>query len=231
MKTESPATVNEVLQRLETFADSAGREGMARFGIDTSRALGIKVTQLRPLARALGRDHALAAELWDTGVHEARILASMVDEPDAVTERQMEAWAADFNSWDLVDQCCGNLFDKTPMAWAKAVEWSERREPFVKRAAFSLMAYLAVHAKREPDERLESFLPIIEREANDERNFVKKAVNWALRQIGKRSPYLHPKAVACARRIAAIESPSARWIARDALKELEGEAVRARLFS
>jgi 3-methyladenine DNA glycosylase AlkD len=231
MKTASPATVNEVLQKLETFADSAGREGMARFGIDTSRALGIKVSQLRPLARALGRNHALAGELWDTGVHEARILASMVDEPKAVTERQMEAWAADFNSWDLVDQCCGNLFDKAPMAWAKAVEWSERREQFVKRAAFSLMAHLAVHAKEEPEQRIEAFLPIIERESTDERNFVKKAVNWALRQIGKRSPYLHPKAVACARRIAAIESPSARWIARDALKELESNAVRNRLFS
>jgi 3-methyladenine DNA glycosylase AlkD len=168
----SPAqvTVDEVVQRLHSLADPAGREGMARFGINTSTALGIKVTQLRPLARQLGRSHELAGQLWDTGVHEARILASMVEEPKAVTQKQMESWAAEFNSWDLVDQCCGNLFDKTPMAWDKAVEWSARKEEFVKRAGFALMATLAVHAKNQPDQRLEQFLPIIEREAADERN-------------------------------------------------------------
>jgi 3-methyladenine DNA glycosylase AlkD len=227
--TSAQVTVHEVMQQLETLTDAEGRAGMARFGINTSTALGIKVTQLRPLARKIGRDHSLATNLWSTGVHEARILASMVDDPKAVDEEQMEAWAADFNSWDLVDQCCGNLFDRTPFAWEKAVEWSERDAEFVKRAGFSLMAYLAVHAKREPDQKLERFLPIIEREATDDRNFVKKAVNWALRQIGKRSASLHPKAVACAESIARIESRSARWIARDALKELRSSAVRTRL--
>lgn len=229
MTTSAPVTVDEVMQTLETLADSEGRAGMARFGINTTNALGIRVTQLRPLARSLGRDHTLAAGLWSTGIHEARILASMVDEPRAVTKEQMETWAAEFDSWDLVDQCCGNLFDKTPLAWTTAVEWSERDEEFVKRAGFALMAYLAIHAKREPDERLERFLPIIEREATDDRNFVRKSVNWALRQIGKRSAYLHPRAVASAERIAEIDSRSARWIARDALKELNSEAVRRRL--
>ena len=227
--TSAQVTVHEIMQQLEMLADSNGRAGMARFGINTSTALGIKVTQLRPLAKRIGRDHSLAADLWSTGVHEARILASMVDDPKAVDEDQMEAWAADFNSWDLVDQCCGNLFDRSPIAWEKAVEWSGRDAEFVKRAGFSLMAYLAVHAKKEPDRRLEQFLPIIEREATDDRNFVKKAVNWALRQIGKRSAFLHPKAVACAERVARIDSRSARWIARDALKELQSPAIRSRL--
>jgi 3-methyladenine DNA glycosylase AlkD len=230
VKTSGQVTVDEVMQKLHSLADPAGRVGMARFGINTSTALGIKVTQLRPLARRIGKSHRLAGELWRTNVHEARILASMVEEPNAVTDRQMESWAAAFNSWDLVDQCCGNLFDKTPMAWDKAIEWSGRDEEFVKRAGFALMATLAVHARKEPDEWLERFLPIIEREATDERNFVKKAVNWALRQIGKRSTYLHARAVASAERIATIESRSARWIARDALRELNGVAIRSRLF-
>jgi 3-methyladenine DNA glycosylase AlkD len=229
MNSPAQVTVDEVVQRLHSLADPAGREGMARFGINTSTALGIKATQLRPLARQLGKSHELAGQLWDTGMHEARILASMVEEPTAVTERQMECWAAEFNSWDLVDQCCGNLFDKTPMAWDKAVEWSEREEEFVKRAGFALMATLAIHAKNQPDQRLEQFLPIIEREATDERNFVRKAVNWALRQVGNLSARLHPKAVACAKRINDIDSRSARWIARDALRELESERVRVRL--
>lgn len=229
MNAPARVTVDEVMQKLQTFADPVGREGMARFGINTSRALGIKVTQLRPVARSIGRSHELATELWATGIHEARILASMVEEPSAVTDQQMESWAAEFNSWDLVDQCCGNLFDKTSMAWDKAIEWSEREEEFVKRAGFSLMATLAIHAQKEPDDKLEQFLPIIEREATDERNFVKKAVNWALRQIGKRSAYLHPQAVACGERIAQMDSRSARWIARDALRELRSHQVQDKL--
>jgi 3-methyladenine DNA glycosylase AlkD len=194
---------------------------MARFGINTDRALGISVTNLRRLGRELGKDHALAIELWDSGIHEARILASIVDDPVHVTRAQMDAWAADFDSWDLVDQCCGNLFDKTPWAWDTALEWTEREEEFVKRAGFALMAWLAVHDKSATNSSFAPFFPAIERAAGDDRNFVKKAVNWALRQIGKRNPTLRRKAIASGRRIAKQESKSARWIARDALRELD----------
>src|SRR6266540_1719231 len=142
-----------VLDELRALGDPAGREGMARFGINAERALGIRIPALRAIARRVGRDHALAAELWASGIHEARILACFVDDPAEVTEEQMEAWAAEFDSWDLVDQCCANLFDRTPFAWAKAVAWSERAEEFVKRAGFSLMAVLAVHDKKAPGER------------------------------------------------------------------------------
>jgi 3-methyladenine DNA glycosylase AlkD len=213
-------TADEIIAELRALGSEHNRAGMARFGINTERALGISVTQLRQMAKRTGKDHELALELWDSGIHEARILASIVDEPHAVTAEQMEAWAADFNSWDVVDQVCGNLFDKTPYAWDKAAEWTERPEEFVKRAGFSLIAYMAVHLKKIDDREFERFFPIIEREASDDRNFVKKAVNWALRQIGKRSDYLRPQAIACAERIAAQEATSARWIARDALREL-----------
>ena len=197
---------------------------MARFGIKTDRALGISVTDLRRLGREIGKDHDLALELWASGIHEARILASIIDEPTQVTQAQMEAWAAGFDSWDLVDQCCGNLFDKTPWAWDKALEWSERDEEFVKRAGFALMAWLAVHDKSASNASFAPFFPAIERASGDDRNFVKKAVNWALRQIGKRNATLRRQAVAAARRIAKQEARSARWIARDALRELEGKA-------
>jgi len=202
---------------------------MARFGINAERALGIRIPALRAIARRVGRDHALAAELWASGIHEARILACFVDDPAEVTEEQMEAWAAEFDSWDLVDQCCANLFDRTPFTWAKAVAWSERDEEFVKRAGFSLMAVLAVHDKKAPDERFEALLPIIEREAGDRRNFVRKSVNWALREIGKRNPALNAQAVETARRILETGERSARWVASDALRELTSEPVQTRL--
>lgn len=202
---------------------------MARFGINVDNALGISVTQLRKLARQIQRDHDLAQQLWASGIHEARILASIVDLPSEVSEAQMEAWAAEFNSWDLVDQCCGNLFDKTPFAWDKATQWSRREEQFVKRAGFSLMAYLAVHDKKAPDARFERFLPIIEREASDDRNFVKKSVNWALRQIGKRNGRLNEAAIRRAERIKRIDSKAARWIASDALRELTKPSVQQRV--
>jgi 3-methyladenine DNA glycosylase AlkD len=202
---------------------------MARFGINVDNALGISVTQLRKLARQIQRGHDLAEQLWTTGIHEARILASIVDLPSEVSEAQMEAWAAEFNSWDLVDQCCGNLFDKTPFAWDKATQWSRREEQFVKRAGFSLMAYLAVHDKKAPDARFERFLPIIEREASDDRNFVKKSVNWALRQIGKRNARLNEAAIRRAERIKRIDSKAARWIASDALRELTKPSVQQRV--
>jgi 3-methyladenine DNA glycosylase AlkD len=202
---------------------------MGRFGIDTRNALGVTVTELRGLARRIGRDHDLAAALWQSEIHEARLLATMVDEPSSVTEGQMERWVSDITSWDLCDQLCGNLFDRTPYAFEKALGWSRRDEEFVKRAGFALMATSAVHRKDVSDARFEVFLPAISAQATDDRNYVKKAVSWALRQIGKRSPSLNRKAIATAREIERIDARAARWIARDVLRELESPAVRDRL--
>jgi 3-methyladenine DNA glycosylase AlkD len=220
---------SEVIRRLEGMADPRRAEGMARYGIRTDRALGVSMPGLRSLAREIGRDRRLAGKLWASGLHEARILASLVDEPGMVTGEQMEAWAAEFNSWDLCDQCCGNLFDRSPLAWEKALEWSAREEEFVKRAGFALMAWLAVHDKKAGDERFEEFLPAIIREAADDRNYVKKAVNWALRQIGKRNLSLNRRAVETAREVGKIDSRAARWTASDALRELTGEKILERL--
>ncbi len=219
----------DVMERLQGLANPRNVEGMARFGISSTNTLGISVTVLRGIARETGRDHDLALRLWDSGVHEARILAALVDDPRAATEEQAERWARDFDSWDICDGCCMDLFRRTEFAWKKAFEWSARPEEFVKRAAFALMATLAVHDKRAPNEQFLELLPVIEREAGDERNFVRKAVNWALRQIGKRNARLNLAAVETARRIQAAGTKSGRWIAADALRELTGPAVRTRL--
>jgi 3-methyladenine DNA glycosylase AlkD len=201
---------------------------MSRFGIDTRDALGVTVTELRGLARRIGRDHDLAAALWESEIHEARILATMVDDPARVTEAQMERWVSDLGSWDLCDQLCGNLFDRTPFVFDVALRWSRREEEFVKRAGFVLMASSAVHRKDVRDARFEDFLPAIRAQASDDRNYVKKAASWALRQIGKRSLRLHRKAIATARQIERIDSRAARWISRDVLRELESAAVQER---
>ena len=193
---------------------------MARFGIATDHALGIGIPALRSLAREIGRDHALAQELWATGLHEARILASMIDDPALVDARQMERWARDFDSWDLCDQTCGNLFRYTRLAYVKAVRWSRSEREFTKRAGFALMAALAISDKGAPDGKLKAFLPLIIAGATDERNFVRKAVNWALRQIGKRNPTLHRAALLTSERLVASESRSARWVGADARREL-----------
>lgn len=219
----------DVVRTLERMGDRSRLEGMARFGIDTSRAVGVTVTELRGVARELGRDHDLASALWATGVHEARILASLVDDPALVTEAQMESWVADLDSWDICDGVCGNLFDRTPFALDKAVEWSAREPEFEKRAGFALMAWAAVHRKDLPDAAFASLLPVIRAQATDDRNYVKKAISWALRSIGKRSVGLNVRAVATAERIGRLDARAARWIARDALRELRGEAVQARL--
>ena len=202
---------------------------MARFGIDTTRAVGVTVTELRRFARDLGRDHELAAALWASDVHEARLLASLVDEPAMVSVAQMEAWVADLDSWDVCDGVCGNLFDRTPFALDKAVEWSSREPEFQKRAAFALMASAAVHRKDLPDAAFASLLPVIRAQTTDERNYVRKAVSWALRQIGKRSSGLNRRAIHTAEQIERIDSRAARWVARDALRELRSDAVQARL--
>ncbi|MCL4535433.1 MAG: DNA alkylation repair protein [Bacteroidetes bacterium] len=218
-----------ILAQLKSLSDPLAVEGMARFGINPSGTYGVSIPNLRKIARQTGRDHVLAGRLWSSGVHEARILASFVDDPALVTEEQMERWASDFDSWDVCDQCCSNLFDKTGLAWRKAMEWSARHEEFVKRAGFVLMAALAVHDKKADDQVFLDFLPRIAAEAGDARNFVKKAVNWALRQIGKRNLRLNEAAVQAARDIQGIDARSARWIAADALRELTSPAVRDRL--
>ena len=226
----NPKSSTEVIARLRSLADPSQLEGMARFGIGVEHALGgIGVPVLRKLASEIGKDHRLAQELWNSGIHEARHLAAMIDEPARVTETQMERWVKQFDSWDVCDGCCLNLFDKTPFAFRKATEWSRRKEEFVKRAAFSLMAVLAVHDRRAGDERFLRCLPIVKRESTDQRNFVKKAVNWALRQIGKRNVNLNRAAIKIAEEIRTIDSSSARWIAADVLRELKSDAVQKRL--
>ncbi len=213
-------TCDEVIAALQQHADPRAAAGMTRFGIRSDQVLGIPIPVLRKMARELGKDRALALELWASGLHEARILASMIDDPRLVTEPQMEAWVADFDAWDVCDQVCGNLFDKTPYAYQKAVEWCHCEQEFVRRAGFVLMAELAVHDKQATDEAFLPFFPLIQQYATDERNFVKKAVNWALRQIGKRNARLRVAAIEWAEGIGAMDSRAARWIARDALREL-----------
>lgn len=222
-------TCNEILEGLRSMADPKGAEGAARYGIFAPEVWGISAPKLHSLAKEVGRNHDLAEGLWRTGVHDARILATLVDDPKQVTPGQMERWAADFNSWAVCDSACCSLFDKTPFAWGKAVEWIEREEEYVKRAGFVLMAALVVHDKKAPNERFEAFLSLIETHATDDRNFVKKAVNWALRQIGKRNRHLNKLAIQSGERLREIDSRAARWIAADALRELAGDKVQARL--
>lgn len=214
-----------ILARLETSSSDKDRLGMARFGISSAKArvLGARKPVLRAMAREIGRDHGLALALWATAVHEARILACLVADPRLADESLAEAWVAEIDNWDLCDQCCLNLFDRLPFAWAKAAEWAGREEEFTRRAGFALMAVLAVHDKKAPDARFLEFLPLVERHAEDSRNFVKKAASWALRSMGKRNAALREAAMETARRLMARDDKTARWIGRDALKELERE--------
>lgn len=218
-----------IVARLRKLANPENVKGMARFGISARNTLGVPIPALRELAKEIGVGHRLALGLWDTGIHEARLLAGFIDDPLLVTEAQTEKWAAEFDSWDICDQVCSNLFDRTPFAVKKASEWSKREEEFVKRASFVLMAAMAVHDKEADDKHFVSFLRIIERESTDDRNFVRKAVNWALRQIGKRNLQLNKAAIGSAKKIGKRESKAAKWIASDALKELTGEGVARRL--
>jgi 3-methyladenine DNA glycosylase AlkD len=222
-------TVENIVDEIRQSANPKALDGMTRFGIQTSKAFGVSIPELRKIARRTGTNHDLALQLWRTGIHEARILASMIDDPAKVTGDQMEKWAADFDSWDVVDGCCGNLFDKTKIALSKAQEWSGRREEYVKRAGFVLMAEMAVHDKKAPNSTFLEFLPLIEKEALDQRNFVKKAVNWPLRQIGKRNTALNQAALRACKRIQRLDSKSARWIASDALRELTSVQVQKKL--
>ena len=219
----------QVIDTLKSLADPDYLAGMTHFAIKTDHALGVSAPRMRKLAKEIGTDHKLALELWESGIHEARVVAALIDDPKQVTKSQMNAWVRQFDNWGVCDACCCVLFDKTPFAWDKAIEWSERKEEFVKRAGFVLMAALAVHDKKAPDKKFLPFFSIIKRHADDERNFVKKAVNWALRQIGKRNIALNKKAVAVAKEIRKMDSPAARWIAADALRELTSKKVQARL--
>ena len=219
----------QVTAKLRSLANPLNIEGMARFEINPRNTLGVSIPETRKLAKQAGKNHELAQELWKTGVHEARIMAALVDEPAKVTERQMDSWAKDFDSWDVCDEVCMNLFDKTPFAYEKAVEWSSRKEEFVKRAGFALMACLAIHDKTADDKQFLAFLSAIKRVATDDRNFVKKAVNWALRQIGKRNKRLNAAALKTAKEIQALDCKAAKWIAADAIKELESTTLKRKL--
>ena len=223
------ASVEDVLERLKKKARPDQLEGMARFGMTVEQRLGVSIPDLRKLAKELGQDHELALKLWKTGIAESKILAAMIDDPNKLTEEQLEDWVKDIDSWDVCDQVCMNLFEKTPLAWKKIIDWSSREEEFVKRTAFSLIACLAWHDKKASDEKLIELLPVIMRGATDERNFVKKAVNWALRNIGKRNLNLNEAAINTAREIQRLDSKAARWVASDALRELQSEAIQARL--
>jgi len=220
---------DDVLRQLKSLSNPEAVAGMARFGINAKNTYGVSIPDLRKMAKGIGKNHILAQKLWDSGIHEARILAGMIDLPERVTEKQMEHWVKDFDSWDVCDQVCSNLFDKTKFAYPKAIKWSKRNEEFIKRAGFVLMATLAVHDKEADNQKFIRFLPIIKREATDERNFVKKAVNWALRQIGKRNSALNKIAIQTAKEIQKIDSKSAKWIASDALRELTSKAVQKKL--
>jgi 3-methyladenine DNA glycosylase AlkD len=222
-------TYEEILREMKASADPAGAAGMARFGINPRGTLGLSMPFLRALAKRTGTDHDLAQRLWRSGIHEARILAALVDDPARVTPAQMERWVKDFDSWDVCDQVCGNLFDRTRPARRKAAAWARRKPEYQRRAGFALMAALAWHDRNAKDGVFLGFLPLIERYAFDERNFVRKAANWALRNIGKRNRTLHKAAVACARRIAKQDSRAARWIAKDAIRELTDPKTVARI--
>lgn len=220
---------NDILKKLKSLSDPRAVEGMAKFGIRGEKRLGVSIPELRKMAKTIGKDHKLALKLWSRKIPETMILASMVDDPEKVTEQQMEDWVKDINSWDVCDQLCMNLFEKVPFIIKKIKDWSKRDEEFIKRTAYSLIACLAWHDKESSDEKFINFIPIIKSGAIDERNFVKKAVNWALRNIGKRNLNLNKAVIKAAKEIQKMDSKVARWIASDAIRELTSEKIQNRL--
>jgi 3-methyladenine DNA glycosylase AlkD len=228
-KTSAAARAAEVLQWLERRGTRKNRDGLARYGIITANAFGVPVGDLQRQAKSLGRDHALALALWDTGWYEARLLAAFVDEPEQVTPAQMDRWSRDFDNWGICDTVIMHLFDGTPHAWRKVDQWSAKKGEFIKRAGFAMLASLALHDKTSGDARFLRTLPLIEAAATDERNFVKKGVNWALRSIGHRSVALHAAAITLAEKLAQSEDPTPRWIGKDALRDLNRPLVRKRV--
>jgi 3-methyladenine DNA glycosylase AlkD len=222
-------SVSDAVAALRSKGSEANRQGMKRFGINVDRAFGVSVVEIKKVAREIAHDHALAEALWQTGLHEARILAGFVDRPQWVSEAQMDRWTGEFDSWDLCDQICGNLWDRTPHAGAKIRQWAADEREFVRRAAFATLAWMAVHDKKADDESFLSYLPLIRAGATDSRNFVRKAVNWALRQIGKRSPELHGPCLDLARELSESEDRTARWTGKDAQRELESPKLQEKL--
>jgi len=226
-------TVDEVIAGLKELGNPENVAGMERYAIVTAKSFGVPTPALKQFAKEVKKRatdrHMLAQELWETGIYDARAVGFLIDDPKLVTKKQMEAWAKDFDNWATVDGTCCYLFCRTPFAYEKAVEWAGKKPEFIKRAGFAMMAYLAVHDKRAPDEKLAGFLPLIEKHSDDDRNFVKKAVNWALRQIGKRSLSLNKLSIEAAERIKLQGTKPARWIATDALRELKSENVAQRL--
>lgn len=227
--TKPTMTVKEILAWLERKGSKKNRDGMARYAIVAPKVFGVSMATMQALAKQVGRDHELAAALWKTGWYEARMLTAFVDEPDRVTATQMERWARDFDNWAVCDTLCFKLFDRTPHAWQKIEEWSTRPEEFVKRAAFALLASVAAHDKAAPDAAFIKGLRLIEKAADDERNFVKKGVSWALRGIGTRNQVLNEKALEVARRLAESKAPSARWVGKDAVRDLTRPIVQKRI--
>ena len=222
-------TVIEVLDYLRKKGSRKNVEGMKRFGIVAPNAFGVNAPAIRKLAKQIGTDHSLAQHLWKTGYHEARIIAALIADPEKTNQRLMEHWVNDFDNWAVCDTCCGELFDSTPFAIAKAKEWCSRRKEFVKRAGFVMVAALAVHDKALTDNVFTSFFPLIQRESNDDRNFVRKAVNWALRQIGKRNSSLHSRALKIAETLSSSPDRTARWIGKDAVRDLTSRSTQRRL--
>ena len=220
---------DDIIRKLQTLSNPQAVAGMARYGIKSAKIYGVSIPNLRSIAKEIGTDHELALELWGSGIHEARIIAGMIADPDRTTERLADSWVKDFDSWDVCDQCCMNLFRNTKFAYSEAIEWSTSDKEYVKRAGFVMMACLAVGDKKAKDEKFMEFFPIIKREAGDSRNYVQKAVNWALRQIGKRNAALNRKAIETAEEIQNMSMRSAKWIASDALRELKSQAVQTRL--
>jgi 3-methyladenine DNA glycosylase AlkD len=222
-------SAKDVLLRLERLGTRKTRDGMARYGIVAKKALGVTMTDLKVLAKSLGRDHALAAALWDTGVYEARLLAALVDDAQQVTPAQMDRWCGGFENWADGDTACFLLFDRTPHAFGRVDRWARRPGEYEKRAAFALLASLALHDRTSPDAAFSRRLPLVEKAALDERNFVKKGVSWALRSIGRRSAALRAAALESAGRLAASPSPAARWVGKDALRDLAKKAAVRRI--
>jgi 3-methyladenine DNA glycosylase AlkD len=220
-----PKGVEAVVVTLKRLASKATRDGMARYGLPSDNAFGVPVGAIRDLGKRLGRDHALAADLWKAGWYEARMLAAFVDDPERVTSAQMDRWCRDFDNWGICDTVCFALFDRTPHAWRKVAQWAGREDEFEKRAAFALLASLAGHDKEAPDGKFVRCLPLVERAATDGRNFVKKGVSWALRGIGHRNANLHAAAVGLAKRLAESPDAAARWVGKDALRDLTRPAV------
>jgi 3-methyladenine DNA glycosylase AlkD len=221
--------VKSVLAWLKKHSSKATRDGMARYGVPSDNALGVTMADMKVLAKEVGKNHALAAALWDTGVYEARMLTSFVDDAAQVSATQMNRWARDFDNWGICDTVCFHLFDRTPHAWQKVEQWHDSKEEFTKRAAFALLWGLTVHDKRADDDAFVDGLSYVERAATDERHWVKKSVNMALRAVGKRNAALNAAAVATATRLAESSNPAPRWVGKDALRELTSAGVVGRL--